>query len=101
MLNKFNDGFIMYVNAKNYTLNSKFEKRGGFSAGEAISLSDFAHIASIMNVDYDALVKACLQLIPGAIVEDKMEETKLALTEAIASALFDDFNVIGNVEDGV
>lgn len=99
-LNKFDDGFITYVNAKNYKLDSEFQSRGGFKAGEAISLRSFSAIADILNVDYDLLVRSCLQLIPGAIGADKMEQTKVALTEAIASALFDDFNVIGKAESG-
>jgi hypothetical protein len=50
-LRKFDDGFITYVNAKNYTLNEMFEKGGimangevripGFSAGAPITLSTF------------------------------------------------------------
>lgn len=107
-LKQFDDGFITYVNAKNYTLNENF-KNGtvrsdgtvqlpGFSAGSMISLQNFQAAADNLNVNYKDLVDICLQLIPGAIGENMIEETKLALTRAIASALFDDFNVVGSVE---
>lgn len=107
-LRNFNDGFITYVNAKNYTINEYF-KHGtvradgsiqlpGFSAGSMVSLQNFQAAADNLNVNYRNLIDICLQLIPGAIGEDMVDDVKLALTEAIASALFDDFNVVGTVE---
>ena len=98
-LKKFDDGFITYINAKNYKIDSNFESRGGFSAGEAITLQNFQNIANNLNMNYDALIRTCMQLIPGAIGDKNMDKVKLALTKAIATALFDDFNMVGVVED--
>lgn len=107
-LRKFDDGFITYVNAKNYTLNEMFEKGGvmangevripGFSAGAPITLSTFQTAAAIMEMNYDEIVRSCMQLIPGAIGEEMKPEIETSFAKAIASALFDDFNVIGTVE---
>lgn len=109
-LQKFDGGFITYVNAKNYSLNNNFEngrimangdvQLPGFSAGSMISLQNFQDAANNLEINYDKLVSLCLQLIPGAIGADDgtIESTKIALTQAIASALFDDFNMVGTVE---
>lgn len=109
-LKNFNDGFVTYVNAKNYTLNNNFRHGAvhsngdiqlpGFSAGSKISLGTFQGIANQLNINYDDLVDVCLQIIPGAIGADAgtIENVKIALTRAIASALFDDFNMVGSIE---
>ena len=102
-LKEFNDGFITYTNAKNYTLNSNFENGGegrmaGFSAGSAISLETFSSIMSTMGVAADQIIRSCMQLIPGAIGDDQMEQAKIMMARMIATALFDDFNTIGVVE---
>lgn len=99
-LRNLTDGFVTMVNSKNYTLNENFEKGygkhlGGFSAGEPISLENFAGAAAILDVNYSDLVHSCLQLIPGAIGEGQDDAVRTALTRAIASALFDDFDEIG------
>jgi hypothetical protein len=46
-------------------------------------------------MSYKDLVTLCLQLVPGAMGDGATEEVRLALTQAIASALFDDFNAVG------
>lgn len=109
-LKSFNDGFITYVNAKNYSLNDNFREGKvhsdgtvqlpGFSAGSMISLENFEAAADNLSINYRTLINLCLQLIPNAIGsnEKTINNTKIALTEAIASALFDDFNVVGVVE---
>ena len=102
-LRQFDDGFITYTNAKNYTLNSNFENGGegrmaGFSAGSAISLDTFASIMGTMGMNADQMVRSCMQLIPGAISDDKMGEAETMMARAIAVALFDDFNAIGSIE---
>ena len=70
----------------------------GFSAGSAISLDTFAGIMSTMGMAADDMVRSCMQLIPGAIGDDKMGEAETMMARMIAVALFDDFNVIGSVE---
>lgn len=107
-LEKFDGGFITYVNAKNYSLNNNFKHGAvwsngtiqipGFSAGNMISLKNFDAAAANLGIDYQNLIDVCLQIIPGAIGEGQVEEVKTALTKAIASALFDDFNMVGAVE---
>ena len=106
-LKQFNDGFIIYVNSKNYTLNNAFKngkvepdgdiKIGGFSAGSAITLDRFGEIADTLEVNADQLIRTCMQIIPGAIGENWRDEVEPLLVRAIATALFDDFNAIGVV----
>lgn len=95
-LSSFDDGFIVYTSAKNYTLNEKFEAvYGGYSAGKSTSLNNLGTIFTNMNINIDSLITTIMQLIPGAIGQGKDDEVKLFLARAIASSLFDDFNTIG------
>jgi hypothetical protein len=38
-LQKFQEGFIVYTSDKNYSLSDGFKSRGGFSAGEPMTLN--------------------------------------------------------------
>jgi len=101
-LSRFDRGFIIYTNAKNYTYNSDFEKRGGFSAGTPISLRKFDKVLSIMHVRNKRLINMAMQVIPGAIGEKDKKNISKNFSMLIAHALFDDVNEIGKkTESGV
>lgn len=99
-------GFMILVNSKNYTLNSKFKngylkedgnKIGGFSAGSAINLSAWDDMMHKMDIRTGRdFIFTIMQLIPHAIGnpqgnDEKMEEVSTMFERAIGSALFDDF----------
>lgn len=95
-LKNFQDGFIVYTNVKNYTVNSDFERRGGFSAGEAIKLRTFAGISKQIIPDGKKFTIALMNTIPGALNDKNYGQVKTALARSIAAFLFDDFSTIGN-----
>ena len=97
-LEQFDDGFIIYTNAKNYTLNDNFLKRGGFSAGKEITLQSWDTMMHIINKKGRDLIYSAMQLIPGAIGDTKKGQVSNMYARAIASALFDDFDTVGMVE---
>ena len=95
------NSFMIFVNAKNWTLNKNFEKGyanglGGYSAGAAIDLNAWDDMMHQMNIRGRDFIFTILQMIPGAIGNPngdgkKMEEVSLMFERAIGSALFDDF----------
>lgn len=97
-LEEFDNGFIVYTSAKNYTLNSGFTGRGGFSAGTKMSLQDWDTMMHTINQKGRDLIYSAMQLIPGAIGDTKKEAVSNMYARAIASALFDDFDMVGAVE---
>ena len=98
-LEEFDNGFIVYTNAKNYTLNDGFRGRGGFSAGTELKLQDWDSMMHAVNQKGRDLIFSAMQLIPGAIGDGKKEAVSNMYARAIASALFDDFDAIGTVEE--
>ena len=95
-LSGINDGFIIYTTAKNYTLNKRFQEvLNGYPAGKMTSLQNFNAAAWNIEINTDALITTVMQLIPGAVGEGNDDAVKTALSRAIAAALFDDFNTIG------
>lgn len=96
LLNNVDDGFIVFVNAKNYTLGADFYRRGGFSAGKPISLNTFYNMTFESAKD---LVFMAQQLVKGAIGENNHEKVETAFARAIASALWDDFSINNQLRD--
>jgi len=99
VMDSVTDGFLVYSNAKDY--QPSFIKKRGYSAGSPITLStwdDMMH-AGFVQKGRDLIFMA-LQLIHGAVGMGKDEQVKDAFARAIASALFDDFKMIGNKNAG-
>lgn len=90
------DGIIVYESSKNYTLNKGFERRGGFSAGTALSLQQLSVLKKI-DTRFNEVIYAILQLADGAVGADLRMEQDLSrrIAQNIAFLLFDDFNMIG------
>lgn len=96
-LEGINDGFIVYTNAKNYTLNQDFR---GYSAGSAMSLSQLEGALGRFLTNVPQVISALINTGSGAINEGNTEEFSNLLAQAIAYALFDDWNYIGRVPTG-
>ena len=97
---KIKDGFIVYTNAKNYTLNSDFRSRGGYSAGEALTLERLEIALGKFIDNVDDLIEVLLNAGNGAIKQGDTGDASEILAQAIAFALFDDWNYIGNFNQG-
>lgn len=98
-------GFLIFVNAKNWSLGKKFKKGygkdsfGGYSAGTPIDLTTWDDIMHKMNVRGRDFIFTILQMIPHAIgnpdgTGDKLEQVSIMFERAIGSALFDDFDAV-------
>lgn len=104
-LGKINEGWIVHENLKNYTLNSGFMSRGGFSAissNSAIPLNEFQSLigqAGGVGVDPAQVCNLVRQLIPGSLMMETNGGIKAEIEGAIASTvmmfLFDDIATIG------
>ena len=90
-LSEFKKGFIVYSNAKNYTLRGT----KGYSAGESISLETWDTMMHKANKKGRDLIFMAMQVIPGAVGEERLEQTRITFARAIAAALFDDFDTVG------
>lgn len=96
--------FIVYTNSKNYTLPKKDRSFGGFNAGGSGSFETMQKVLS-RTQDPKAVatfINAIKQLATGAIGEnmDGLRFTAEAeLATEIAYFLFDDYEVIGSVQE--
>lgn len=76
-------------------MNKNFK---GFSAGDPITLSQWRNSIKVAGIDSDKLTFCIMQLIPGAIGNEKRdvrEDVSTMMARTIATALFDDFFEIG------
>lgn len=96
-LSKLDDSFIVYTNAKNYSLGKNFK---GFSGGEAISLKTFAAMRDRMGVGVGEFIGAIASIIPGAIGEDYKERIKHLVAMDLCNLLFDDVESFGAQSHG-
>lgn len=104
-LKKFDKGFIVYTNAKNYYL--KGQKGGDFEGFHGTTEFNIRQLADIINrfnatgLPKNDLIEALVQLTDGAIGSDKSLRTNIEsfLAEQIAYILFDDVDTIG-VQNG-
>ena len=99
VMDSVTEGFLVYSNAKDY--QPTFIKKQGYSAGSPITLSTWDSMmhAGFVQKGRDLIFMA-LQLIHGAVGMGKDEQVKAAFARAIASALFDDFKMIGRKDMG-
>ncbi len=98
------NGFILLVNSKNWTLNRSMKygyaksdgKLRGYSAGSPIDLNTWDDMMHAMNIRGRDFIFTIMQLIPGAIGNpngdnENLERVSDMFARAIGSALFDDF----------
>lgn len=93
-LRHLDDGFIIYSNAKNYSINEGFQSRGGFKSGEDISLETFYTVISHFQ-NASVLIGLIANTIPGAIYDTGKGALEEVLATDIAYFLFDDVLTIG------
>lgn len=91
------DGFIVYENAKNYQLGEEFS---GYSAGAAISLRNLEGVLGKFLSNVKEVSAVLVNAGSGAINDGDTGEVSKVLAQAIAFALFDDWDTIGNVSKG-
>lgn len=90
------NGFIVYTSDKNYTFNSGFRSRGGFSAGTDMTAEQYESLFSNIEKNIDTFVGAMMQLGEGAIGESREQAFERIIAQNIAYLLFDDFDTIGD-----
>lgn len=91
------NSFIVYSNAKNYSLSKNFR---GFSSGEAISLQTYENIFENAPGDVTSVVGVIMNLIPGAIGENNKDRVETMLAVDFANLMFDDVETIGAQSSG-
>lgn len=96
-LSNIDDGTIIYTSSKNYSINNGFKDRYGFSSGEDLKLKKFASLLSDSPYKSHAysLVGSIMQLLKGAVGEERKAEYTTAIARYVAYFLFDDINTIG------
>ena len=99
-LEKIPDGFVVYVNSKNYSLGGKFKSRGGFSAGTAMTAQQYGELFKNIESNVDTFVGAMMQLGKGAIGESEKEPFEKIIASNVAYLLFDDYTTIGVDQSG-
>ncbi len=91
-LKQLDDGFIVYSNAKNYSLSGNFK---GFSGGQGMSLQTYGHVISSVSQNTGTLLGAIANTIPGAVGEGQKGALTKIIAADIAYFLFDDVEAIG------
>lgn len=96
-IKNIDDGFIVYSSDKNYTFNENYH---GFSSGTAITAENYRKIFSNIESNIDTFIGAMMQLGKGAIGQDRTRNFEAIIAQNVAYLLFDDFDSIGNVNNG-
>lgn len=96
-LENVQNGFLIYVNDKNYSLNENFK---GFSAGESVNLLQLKGLLSKFMANIDQVIYNILQNGKGAIMAGDTEGASKVIAEGVAYFLFDDYDTIGRVSTG-
>lgn len=88
------DGYLIYTNAKDYTLNSSFEKNG-FSAGSPQTLKNFEGVIQRTPGGSAEIIASIMSTMEGAIYSDIKDQIEEVLVQKMAYFLFDDVHTIG------
>lgn len=96
-LQTLDDGFIIYSNAKNYTMSTKFFKESGFSAGAEISAQTYLEVMKKVNKNVRTFIGVMINSMKGAVGEnmDLYDTVCQNLAQDIAMMLFDDYETVG------
>ena len=96
-LQTLDDGFIIYSNAKNYTMSTKFFKETGFSAGAEISAQTYLEVMKKVNKNVRTFIGVMINSMKGAVGEnmDLYDIVCQNLAQDIAMMLFDDYETVG------
>lgn len=96
-LQTLDDGFIVYSNAKNYTMSTKFFKEAGFSAGAEMSAQTYLEVMKKVNKNVRTFIGIMINSMKDAIGEnmDLYDTICQNLAQDIAMMLFDDYETVG------
>ena len=96
-LRTLDDGFIVYSNAKNYTMSTKFFKEAGFSAGAEISAQTYLEVMKKVNKNVRTFIGVMINSMKDAVGEnmDLYDIVCQNLAQDIAMMLFDDYETVG------
>lgn len=96
-LRTLDDGFIVYSNAKNYTMSTKFFKEAGFSAGAEISAQTYLEVMKKVNKNVRTFIGVMINSMKDAVGEnmDLYDTVCQNLAQDIAMMLFDDYETVG------
>lgn len=96
-LQTLDDGFIVYSNAKNYTMSTKFFKEAGFSAGAEISAQTYLEVMKKVNKNVRTFIGVMINSMKDAVGEnmDLYDTVCQNLAQDIAMMLFDDYETVG------
>lgn len=89
-------GYVVYISDKNYSMNEGFKERGGFAA-KSQKYNNFKDVMINVEKNFNIIMPAILQCIPGAIGSNSGQKEKWEdeIANYIAYMLFDDFDTIG------
>lgn len=91
-------GFVVYTNAKDYSLirnTGKGYSFGGFSAGSAISLDSLESVIANTPGGSQTIIGQIMSTMDGAVYSDLKDDLEEELCEKMAYFLFDDVLTIG------
>lgn len=96
-LQTLDDGFIVYSNAKNYTMSTKFFKESGFSAGAEISAQTYLEVMKKVNKNVRTFIGVMINTMKDAVGEnmDLYDTVCQNLAQDVAMMLFDDYETVG------
>lgn len=97
-LSNIKSGFVVYTNAKDYSLvknTGKGYSFSGFSAGADISLRNLEGVISNTPGGSQTIIGQIMSTMEGAVYSDLKDELEQELCEKMAYFLFDDVLTIG------
>lgn len=97
-LNNIKSGFIVYTNAKDYSLirnTGKGYSFGGFSTGSDISLASLEGVIANTPGGSQEIIGQIMSTMDGAVYSDLKDDLEQELCEKMAYFLFDDVLTIG------
>lgn len=98
ILDDYDEGFLIYVNAKDY-MTATTDNFKGFKSGEDIKLSKYQSLSLRSDTSAESVNKfigAIMNTMKGAVGEKYRRDLTTLLAGDLASFLFDDFKTIGD-----
>lgn len=101
-LSNIDTGFVIFSQTKSYQQSTieggrkgSFNEGGGFSAGESMTVKEFARRARFVPGGGSDAVGRLINLLDGAIMDDKKQDVADEIATYVSAILFDDVMAIG------
>lgn len=96
-LKNYQDGLIVHISSKNYSLNQGFIERGGYGTTQ-MTPQKLDDVLKTAGINVDNLISLIVQLCKGAIGYDMNIQTEIEndIAQYFAYIFFDDVQAIGN-----